>query len=92
MALYMTVGNVWELHTPDDGSNYKYTYNTFTTHGHIISFEVNACNDAHVLLQSVPGSSDDSCYEIVIGGWSNTKSVIRNGYRVSILSIDDINR
>ena len=42
-----------------------------------VTFSVKASNDAHVGLFTGPNASSDM-YEIVIGGWSNTQSVIRN--------------
>ena len=41
-----------------------------------VVFKVRACNDAHVALSSST-NLDRDMYEIVIGGWSNSKSVIR---------------
>lgn len=44
-----------------------------------IVFHVRACNDAHVgLFKSLPSPNIRRFYEIVIGGWGNTKSVIRD--------------
>jgi hypothetical protein len=43
----------------------------------IVSFIADAQSDVHVAI-SVAGTSSP-LYEIVIGGWANTKSVIRNG-------------
>jgi hypothetical protein len=71
-------GNVYELHTPDGGSYYEYTYNVLTVTNDRLSFSIKACNDAHIMLQTVPGSIVDRHFEIVIGGWSNTRSAIRD--------------
>lgn len=44
-----------------------------------VVFYVRACNDAHIgLFKSRPSPKINSFYEIVIGGWGNTKSVIRD--------------
>lgn len=42
-----------------------------------IVFKVRACSDVHIGLSRYPGISYVEMYEIVIGGWGNTKSVIR---------------
>ena len=41
-----------------------------------VVFKVKACNDAHVAL-STSTNLDSNMYEIVIGGWSNSKSAMR---------------
>ena len=46
-----------------------------------ITFTVRANNDAHVLLQKDRFDYTNNVVEIVIGGWSNTKSVIRNAVK-----------
>ena len=40
----------------------------------VLEFQVKTTTDAHVLLSSCERRDG---YEVVIGGWSNTKSVIR---------------
>lgn len=42
-----------------------------------ISFEVMACNDVHIALSKEDGLDEQDTYEIVIGGWGATQSVIR---------------
>ncbi|XP_067668692.1 uncharacterized protein [Haliotis asinina] len=42
-------------------------------------FKVRASNDAHVALLQNEGVTNRYIYEIVIGGWANTQSVIRTG-------------
>jgi len=45
-----------------------------------VLFQAKGANDAHILLSSKSDvDRTDHGYEIVIGGWSNTKSVIRVG-------------
>lgn len=42
----------------------------------LINFKVKSCNDVHFAL--ISGQTEyDPLYEIVIGGWGNSKSVIR---------------
>lgn len=43
-----------------------------------VVFRVKARNDAHIALSDVSGHNANK-YEVVISGWSNTKSVIRYG-------------
>ncbi|XP_052062057.1 uncharacterized protein LOC127702080 isoform X2 [Mytilus californianus] len=42
-----------------------------------ITFKVKADNDAHIALMS-SNNENDPLYEIVLGGWGNTQSVIRD--------------
>ena len=53
---------------------YKYGW-VKPTEDHFV-FRVAACSDVHVNLSPTYGSSEG--YEIVIGGWHNTKSAIRD--------------
>lgn len=75
------------MHTPDDGDRHSYDYNIVTIRDDVITFTVQACNDAHILLQSVPGSIEAKCFEIVLGGYENTRSDIREGFWVSAFEI-----
>lgn len=43
-----------------------------------VTFTVKACNDAHIALSSVKGDDSKDTYEIVIGGWWDSQSVIRD--------------
>ena len=45
----------------------------------ILRFQVKGSNDAHVLFSSCDGCDG---YEIVIGGWNNSQSVIRQSKQV----------
>ncbi|CAH1267833.1 CPAMD8 [Branchiostoma lanceolatum] len=62
--------------TPSTDTQYRYRWDLPRLTGHRFTFEVQANNDAHVALSSQSQDMDDM-YEIVIGGWSNTQSVIR---------------
>ncbi|CAH1790454.1 unnamed protein product, partial [Owenia fusiformis] len=41
-------------------------------------FQVQACESAHVVLSAIFGDTNSRMYEILISGWSNKKSVIRD--------------
>jgi len=43
-----------------------------------IVFKVQACADAHIALSSQLGLSIQHTYEVVLGGWQNSRSAIRN--------------
>lgn len=61
----------------------KYSYHFLTQYGitandrTCFQFEVLSCHDAHVAIMDSPKQAKNF-YEIVIGGWNNRKSVIRN--------------
>ncbi|XP_048242378.1 uncharacterized protein LOC124146843 [Haliotis rufescens] len=42
-----------------------------------LKFKVKACGDANVALQTLYQNSNTQMYEVVLGGWSNSKSVFR---------------
>ena len=50
------------------------TFN-FISGNKVMEFQVKADSDAHILLPPCDGCDG---YEIVIGGWDNTQSVIRD--------------
>ena len=66
--------DVLDLSTPD-----KYDYNYLDEKGlcfqNSMQFWIMASNDVHITLADVKGSDDT--IEIVLGGWGNSKSVIR---------------
>ncbi|XP_012218887.1 uncharacterized protein [Linepithema humile] len=54
----------------------KLEYNFYPVTAGQIQFRVKAPNDAHIALTTGP-QEGDPMYEVFIGGWSNSKSVIR---------------
>ena len=54
---------------------YGYTYAWMKTTDEFFVFRVAACSDVHLALS--PEFGVTSGFEIVLGGWQNTKSVIR---------------
>lgn len=59
---------------------YQYHYidelSTFIRHEKYIQIDIKGCHDAHFILSEHRNDSFSS-YEIVVGGWGNTQSVIR---------------
>ncbi|XP_052863072.1 uncharacterized protein LOC128269719 [Anopheles cruzii] len=54
----------------------------------VVNFKVRAPNDAHIALTSEPAESDQML-EVFIGGWKNTKSVIRkNRAKPDVAEVD----
>lgn len=60
-----------ELDTED-----KLEYKFYPVSNGVVNFKVRAPNDAHLAL-TADGVEADPMYEVFIGGWKNTKSVIR---------------
>lgn len=72
-----------ELQTED-----KLEYNWFPAGSNGVVFRVKAKNDAHVALTS-SNSESDPMLEVFIGGWSNSKSVIRkNRSKPDVVEVD----
>ncbi|XP_018573689.1 uncharacterized protein LOC108912786 [Anoplophora glabripennis] len=65
------MSNVIELQTED-----RLEYNFFPNSSGVVQFRVRAPNDAHIVL-STAAAEVDPMYEIFIGGWGNSKSIIR---------------
>jgi len=68
--------SVYILKTPGDNQHSKMW---LTTVSHYITFDFQACSDVKLALSTNPFITTDNVYEIIIGGWVNTKSVIRRG-------------
>jgi hypothetical protein len=62
------------------GGDFAYAMLPGTLPSQAITFSVKAANDAHVGLVAGPAEAP-SMYEIVLGGWANTQSVIRNSHQ-----------
>ena len=60
-----------EINTPD-----KLEYQFHPVSGSVYTFKVRSAHDAHLALTSTPTEAEPM-YEIFIGGWDNSKSVIR---------------
>ena len=64
------------FHTQDIYS-YTQVWVTVMDEDHIV-FRARACSDVHVGLARYPGISNVEMYEVVLGGWENTKCAIRS--------------
>ena len=75
------------VRTPDEGLNHKYESTWFAPKEEYFQFTFQGCNDLHVALCEVPEVYEANCYEIVVGGWDNTRSAIRDNWHVSKLGL-----
>ena len=70
------------MDTPNS-ANYGFSNNQRAVSGltepYKITVTVTADNDAHIFLSTGGTPTADNGYEIVLGGWDNSKSVIRTG-------------
>ena len=74
-APYFFVGTSLTIATPN---SYTYSSTWIGVVGkYFIQFRVRSCADVHLALSSVTGNPATLTYEIVIGGWGNSRSVIR---------------
>nr|XP_012150292.1 PREDICTED: uncharacterized protein LOC100878241 isoform X4 [Megachile rotundata] len=64
------------LNLPALSTEDKLEYQFYPVASGQIQFRVKAANDAHIALTTGP-SEGEPMYEVFIGGWSNSKSVIR---------------
>ncbi|XP_066587914.1 uncharacterized protein [Prorops nasuta] len=66
----------------------KLQYNFYPTNSGQIQFRVKAPNDAHIALTNGPQEAEP-IYEVFIGGWGNSKSVIRkNKTKPEVAEVD----
>ncbi|KAJ8965775.1 hypothetical protein NQ317_000482 [Molorchus minor] len=66
---------IWPLF-PELQTEDRLEYNFFPNNTGFVQFRVKAPNDAHIALSSA-AAEVDPMYEIFIGGWGNSKSIIR---------------
>ena len=59
----------------DNGNNYENTDLDLSKADGVV-FKVKACHDALIIL-STSTNFGTNVYEIILGGWKNTKSIIR---------------
>lgn len=76
------------LHIPEFSTEDKLEYQFHPAAGGIVRFKVRAEHDAHLALTTGPGESDPMI-EVFLGGWKNTKSVIRkNRTKPDVVEVD----
>ena len=75
--------NEFQVYTPGE---YSYTRVFLAKQDQAFRFSFKGCKDAHIFLQAnafetTGGTEKTPGYEIVLGGYENTESDIRNGSR-----------
>ena len=71
LLIYGTTGPMYTVRTPSE--DYQYDHLWVVPHDHYLEFELMACSDGHIALAETPGIWTEGTYEIVIGGWTNSK-------------------
>ncbi|XP_077993987.1 macrophage mannose receptor 1-like [Glandiceps talaboti] len=74
ISLIQTACEDW--HSDDTNTDYDYNYLPAPIQNNRVTFQVKATSDVHIALAEFDYYVMDQ-YEIVIGGWGNTQSVIR---------------
>ena len=86
-------GDIYTVQTPDLGGRHEYNLFWMTPTSELFTFYVKGCMDAHVAIAEVPYRVNVAAsFEVVIGGWDNSRSVIRRGKSVSRWTTIDVNR
>ena len=85
--VFKFTGNKYHLLTRDAYDANVYRKNVISPREKSFVFGVKACNDAHLALTAIAGDPTQKTYEIVIGGYGNTRSEIRDGMQVGLKSI-----
>ena len=71
MLIYFLSEPMYSVYTPE---GYDYNRVWLMPKTESLEFDVVACSDIHIALLGDPGNTDpDRVYEIVIGGFDNTK-------------------
>jgi hypothetical protein len=81
LTLRTCAGDIFVAFTMSD---YRYDYSWFQPLNFYVEFEVRTCSDGHILLGTYLFDETNG-YEIVLGGYDNTKSDIRRGSHGPIL-------
>ena len=64
------------VHTPDIWA-FEYAWTSALDRSYL-TFQIRACHDAQLALATLPTVADVLAYQVIIGGWINTKSAIRH--------------
>ena len=77
VILYLAASDI-SRSTPDDNIWYNLTTNCLVAIGRTyLKFRARANNDVHIAFTSHNSVTSGTAYDIVIGGWGNTRSTLR---------------
>ena len=72
-ACFLFTGNVYMIQTTTE---YDFTQAVLDTNTNHLTFSVQACNDVHLALSSSSDISPQNTYELVVGGYGNSRLVL----------------
>ena len=66
--------------------DYQYLPEVAVSKKSYVTFRVRAGADAHVALSMMYGDTERKTYELVLGGWNNSRSAVRYGGRGPVVA------
>ena len=91
LFVFHTADNVYIFRTPSTDER-SYSYFWLVSEIEHITFQVQACAEASIVLSKTPEVTDSNAYEIIIGYYNNAKTIIRTevGSESRVASADTV--
>lgn len=88
-AAVLSLANALSISARSGGYDWARSWSLPEAGRGVLTFTAHAQSDVHIVLSTQPGGGGDK-YEIVVGGWGNTRTVIRRGVQGPELAAADL--